>query len=91
MVSRFSVCLQQHRKTKPFIKDNQIIVNVGKGIEENTLMALCEILEDELPMADVCVLSGPSHAEEVSMSTNNGCSRSKDGKDGNVCTGCVYE
>ena len=54
------------QEAKPFIKDNQIIVNVGKGIEENTLMTLCGILEDELPMADVCVLSGPSHAEEVS-------------------------
>lgn len=54
------------REAKPFIKEKQIIVNVGKGIEENTLMTLCEILEDELPMADVVVLSGPSHAEEVS-------------------------
>lgn len=53
-------------EAKPYIKENQIVVNVGKGIEEATLMTLCEILEDELPMADVCVLSGPSHAEEVS-------------------------
>lgn len=53
-------------EAKPFIKDKQIIVNVGKGIEEDTLMTLCEIIEDELPMADVAVLSGPSHAEEVS-------------------------
>lgn len=51
---------------KTYIKENQIIVNVGKGIEDDTLMTLCEILEDELPMADVTVLSGPSHAEEVS-------------------------
>lgn len=50
----------------PYIKDKQIIVNVGKGIEEDTLMTLCEVIEDELPMADVTVLSGPSHAEEVS-------------------------
>lgn len=54
------------REAKPFIRENQIIVNVGKGIEDSTLMTLCEILEDELPMADVAVLSGPSHAEEVS-------------------------
>lgn len=54
------------QEAKPYIKKNQIIVNVGKGIEESTLMTLCEILEDELPMADVAVLSGPSHAEEVS-------------------------
>ena len=64
--SLLRLSVRRHRKQKPFIKDNQIIVNVGKGIEENTLMTLCEILEDELPMADVCVLSGPSHAEEVS-------------------------
>lgn len=51
---------------KPFIKEGQILVNVAKGIEDNSLMTLCEILEDELPHADVAVLSGPSHAEEVS-------------------------
>ncbi len=54
------------KEAKPYIKEGQIIVNVGKGIEEETSMTLCEILEDELPMADVAVLSGPSHAEEVS-------------------------
>ena len=54
------------RLAKSFVEDGQIVVNVGKGIEENTLMTLCEILEDELPNADVAVLSGPSHAEEVS-------------------------
>lgn len=53
---------------KPYIREGQIIVNVGKGIEEATLMTLCEVLEDELPLADVTVLSGPSHAEEVSKS-----------------------
>lgn len=51
---------------KPYIRDGQIIVNVGKGIEDETLMTLCEVLTDVLPMADVAVLSGPSHAEEVS-------------------------
>ncbi len=51
---------------KPYIQKGQILVNVAKGIEENSLMTLCEILEDELPQADVAVLSGPSHAEEVS-------------------------
>lgn len=56
------------QEAKPFIKDGQIIVNVGKGIEDDTLMTLCEVIEDELPRADVTVLSGPSHAEEVSKS-----------------------
>ena len=49
----------------PFIKDDQKIVNVAKGIEEETLMTLSEIIEQEIPNADVAVLSGPSHAEEV--------------------------
>lgn len=49
-----------------YIKPGQVIVNVGKGIEESTLMTLTEVLSEELPMAEVAVLSGPSHAEEVS-------------------------
>lgn len=53
------------RSMKPYIQAGQIIVNVAKGIEENTLMTLSEQIEDELPEADVAVLSGPSHAEEV--------------------------
>lgn len=48
------------------IAPRQKIVNVAKGIEESTLMTLSEIIEQEIPQADVAVLSGPSHAEEVS-------------------------
>lgn len=50
----------------PYIKEGQIVVNVAKGIEDTTLETLSEILEDELKSADIAVLSGPSHAEEVS-------------------------
>ena len=53
------------RSMKAYVKDGQIIVNVAKGIEESTLMTLSEIIEEEIPQADVTVLSGPSHAEEV--------------------------
>ncbi len=49
-----------------YVKPGQIIVNVAKGIEENTVMTLTEIIEQEIPHATVAVLSGPSHAEEVS-------------------------
>ncbi len=52
-------------KMAPFIKEGQKIVNVAKGIEDSTLMTLSEIIEQEIPQADVVVLSGPSHAEEV--------------------------
>ena len=47
------------------VESNQKILNVAKGIEENTLMTLSEIIEQEIPQADVAVMSGPSHAEEV--------------------------
>lgn len=49
----------------PYVKKGQKIVNVAKGIEESTLMTLSEIIEEEIPQAEVAVLSGPSHAEEV--------------------------
>lgn len=48
-----------------YVAPEQKIVNVAKGIEETTLMTLSEIIEQEIPQADVAVLSGPSHAEEV--------------------------
>ncbi len=53
---------------KDYVKDGQIIVNVAKGIEEKTLYTLSQVIEEELPMANVTVLSGPSHAEEVGRS-----------------------
>lgn len=51
-----------------FIPKGQLIVNVAKGIEESTLDTLTDILEEELPEREIAVLSGPSHAEEVSKS-----------------------
>lgn len=50
---------------QPYVREGQMIVNVAKGIEEKTLMTLSQIIEEEIPQAEVAVLSGPSHAEEV--------------------------
>ena len=61
------------RSMKPFIEDGQIVVTVSKGIEENTLKKLTEQIEEELPEADVAVLSGPSHAEEVGKGLPTTC------------------
>lgn len=52
-------------KISSYVAQGQKIVNVAKGVEEKTLMTLSEIIEEEIPQADVAVLSGPSHAEEV--------------------------
>ena len=53
------------RQLKELVREGQIIVNVAKGIEEDTLLTLSQIIEEEIPQAEVAVLSGPSHAEEV--------------------------
>ena len=52
-------------KMSPYVTEGQIIVDVAKGIEESTLMTLSQQIRQEIPQADVPVLSGPSHAEEV--------------------------
>ena len=57
----------------PFVKEGQIIVNVAKGVEEHTLLTLCQIVEEEIHQAKVAVLSGPSHAEEVSRGIPTTC------------------
>ena len=52
-------------RTEPFM-----VVHVSKGIEPDTLMRISEMIREELPQElckDIVVLSGPSHAEEVSL------------------------
>ena len=61
------------QKMKAYVRAGQIIVNVAKGIEESTLYTLTDIIEEEMPYADACVLSGPSHAEEVSRRLPTTC------------------
>ena len=57
------------KKATPYITNDQLIVDVAKGIEDKTLMTMSEIIEDELAKqkcsARVVALSGPTHAEEV--------------------------
>ena len=66
---------------RPFIPDGQVIVDVAKGIEADTLMTMSEVIRSELEKpADgdakktagpvdtkIVALSGPTHAEEVAM------------------------
>lgn len=61
------------RSVKDFVVPGQKLVNVAKGIEETTLMTLSEQIEEEIPQADVAVLSGPSHAEEVGRGIPTTC------------------
>ncbi len=53
------------RQIAPFLKKDTIIINCAKGMEEDTLLRISEILLEELPHCRPAVLSGPNHAEEV--------------------------
>ena len=63
------------KSLKNIIKDNQIVVNVAKGLEEDTLETMTDIIEEELKgkKPQVAVLSGPSHAEEVGKGIPTTC------------------
>lgn len=54
------------KKIKQYVTKQYIII-CSKGFEESTLYTLNEVLEEELPNAKIGGLSGPSHAEEVSL------------------------
>lgn len=56
------------QKMKKISFDNTTFVSVAKGIEKETLVTVNKIIEDELQIEskNIAVLSGPSHAEEVS-------------------------
>ena len=55
------------KKAAPYIRDGQIIVDVAKGIEADTLFTMSRIIADEIknPGVKIVALSGPTHAEEV--------------------------
>ena len=54
------------KQYKPFIK-NQPVIICSKGFEASSLKTLDDVVKEELPNNRVGVLSGPSHAEEVSL------------------------
>ncbi len=54
---------------KPLNLQDMIVVNVAKGIENDSLMTVSQVLRDVLPalrMENIVTLSGPSFADEVS-------------------------
>lgn len=61
------------RLISPYVYNGQVIVNVAKGIEEDTLYTLTQIIHEEVPKAYLAVLSGPSHAEEVGKGIPTTC------------------
>ena len=55
------------KKAAPYITGGQIVVDVAKGMEAETLFTMTQVIADELkkPSVKLVALSGPTHAEEV--------------------------
>lgn len=49
------------------ISEGQRLLNISKGLEEGSLLRLSQVYAEEIPQARIAVMSGPSHAEEVSV------------------------
>ena len=54
------------KEYKKYVTDQPIVI-CSKGFEKDTLKTLDEVVQEEIPSAKIAVLSGPSHAEEVSV------------------------
>ena len=54
------------RNLAPYVKRGQLILNISKGLEEVTHLTMSQVLKQELDGCEIAVMSGPSHAEEVS-------------------------
>jgi glycerol-3-phosphate dehydrogenase (NAD(P)+) len=52
-------------KMRAFTLEEQVIVSLTKGIENDTLLRMSQVIKEFLPENEVAVVSGPSHAEEV--------------------------
>lgn len=49
----------------PYLKKEQPLLNIAKGLETDTQLRLSEVIRQEIPENPIAVMSGPSHAEEV--------------------------
>lgn len=52
-------------KASKHIDEKTVILNVGKGFEEQTHKRLSEVIGEEIPHNPIAVMAGPCHAEEV--------------------------
>lgn len=63
-----SVC----KGVAPYLSEKTVVVSVAKGIESKTHLRMSQVVQQETGK-NVVVLTGPSHAEEVSKSLPTGC------------------
>lgn len=52
-------------QAKPYISDDTIIVSTAKGLEDDSLKRMTEVISEVMPNNKIVALTGPSHAEEL--------------------------
>ena len=62
------------KKYKEFLKPDQMVIMCSKGFEAETCKTLDDVMREEMPNNRIGVLTGPSHAEEVSVGRDTGSS-----------------
>ena len=62
------------RAIAPYVTSETVVVSVSKGIERDTNLRMTQLIAEETKgVCKVAALSGPSHAEEVSVKLPTGC------------------
>lgn len=60
------------RHAAPYLSSSAVLVSVTKGLEQGTHLRMSQVVQEETGKP-VVVLTGPSHAEEVSQGLPTGC------------------
>lgn len=60
-----SAVAETSNRIKDYISDDTVIVSLSKGLDGERIMLLSDIIRESVPDNKLCILSGPSHAEEV--------------------------
>ncbi len=55
------------KRVTQFLKGDEILIHATKGVEQGSLKRISEVLEEEMPIARIGVLSGPNLAAEISQ------------------------
>jgi glycerol-3-phosphate dehydrogenase (NAD(P)+) len=71
-VPSMAVC-EIAKKIAPIMRNEQIIVNLAKGFENETLLTFSQVLRREIPNCRIVALTGPTHAEEVLLNLPSAC------------------
>ncbi len=66
LVTPSKVIRSTAKAMSPYVTEGSIVLILSKGIEDGSLKTLSDVAKEEIPHATIAVMSGPSHAEEVS-------------------------